>query len=60
VQAFDELGQGSYADVIRAIDWVVANKAAHNIRVLNLSFSAEPRSHYWDDPINQAVMSTRR
>jgi serine protease AprX len=56
VQAFDELGQGSYADVIRAIDWVVANKATHNIRVLNLSFSAEPRSHYWDDPINQAVM----
>ncbi len=24
--------------------------------VLNLSFSAPARSHYWDDPINQAVM----
>jgi serine protease AprX len=57
VQAFDEHGQGSYANVIRAIDWVVANKDVHGIRVLNLSFSAEPRSYYWDDPINQAVMA---
>ena len=57
VQAFDDIGQGRYADVIRAIGWVVANKAAHNIRILNLSFSAEPHSHYWDDPINQAVMA---
>jgi serine protease AprX len=56
VQAFDELGQGTYADVVRAIDWVITNQAKHKIRVLNLSFSAEPRSHYWDDPINQAVM----
>jgi len=57
VQAFDEHGLGSYANVIRAIDWVVANKEVHGIRVLNLSFSAEPRSYYWDDPINQAVMA---
>mgnify|MGYP000623909923 CR=1 FL=1 len=46
-----------YADTIRAIDWVVANKDAYNIRVINLSFSAEPRSYYWDDPMNQAVMA---
>ena len=39
-----------------AIDWVVANKDAYNIRVLNLSFSAAPQSYYWDDPLNQAVM----
>jgi serine protease AprX len=56
VRAFDEFGQGTYADVIRAIDWVVANRNKHKIRILNLSFSAEPRSYYWDDPINQAVM----
>ena len=56
VQAFDENGNGTYADVIRAIEWVVKNKSKHKIKVLNLSFSAEPRSHYWDDPINQAVM----
>ena len=56
VQAFDENGAGSYMDVIRAIDWVVANKDTYGIRVVNLSFSAEPQSFYWDDPLNQAVM----
>ncbi len=59
VQAFDAYGQGSYADVIRAVDWVITNRNRnkHKIRVLNLSFSAEARSHYWHDPINQAVMT---
>jgi subtilisin family serine protease len=56
VKAFDASGSGSYADVIRAIDWVVANKDAYGIRVLNLSFSTPPQSHYWEDPLNQAVM----
>jgi subtilisin family serine protease len=57
VKAFDEYGQGTYLDVIRGIDWVVRNKDVYGIRVLNLSLSAQPRSHYWDDPLNQAVMA---
>ncbi len=57
VKAFDANGQGNYADVIRGIDWLVENKEAYGIRVLNLSFSAPPQSHYWDDPLNQAVMA---
>ena len=56
VKAFDDDGAGSYLDVIRGIDWIVANKDLYNIRVLNLSFSAPVQSYYWDDPINQAVM----
>lgn len=56
VQAFDENGTATYANVIRAINWVVANKDVYKIRVLNCSFSAPARSHYWDDPINQAIM----
>jgi serine protease AprX len=56
VKAFDANGQGSYADVIRGIDWVVNNSFALDVRVLNLSLSASPQSHYWDDPLNQAVM----
>ena len=56
VRAFNADGQGTYADGIRAIDWLVANNKKYKIKILNLSFSAEPRSHYWDDPINQAVM----
>ena len=57
VMAFGRDGSGSYADIIRGIDWVIDNKDALNIRVLNLSFSAAPRSFYWNDPLNQAVMS---
>ncbi len=57
VKAFDDQGQGTYSDVIAGIDWIVNNKDAYGIGVLNLSFSAPPRSHYWDDPLNQAVMA---
>jgi serine protease AprX len=57
VKAFDRDGRGTYADAIRGIDWVLQHQAAYGIRVLNLSFSAELRSHYWEDPLNQAVMA---
>jgi serine protease AprX len=56
VKAFDDNGWGSYAGVIRGIEWVVANKDTYGIRVLNCSFGAPPRSHYWQDPLNQAIM----
>jgi serine protease AprX len=56
VKAFDDNGWGSYASVIRGIEWVVANKDTYGIRVLNCSFGAPPRSHYWEDPLNQAIM----
>lgn len=56
IKAFDSQGAGSYLDVIRAMDWVLANQSEYNIRVLNLSFTGEPQSYYWDDPLNQAVM----
>jgi serine protease AprX len=60
VHAFDETGSSTYADVIRGVDWVVSNKDTYGIRVLNCSFSAEPQSYYWDDPLNQAVMEAWR
>ena len=56
IKAFDADGASSYLDVIRGVDWVVANKDAYNIRILNCSFSALPQSPYWDDPLNQAIM----
>ena len=56
-KAFDANGQGTYADVIRALDWVVASKDAYGIRVVNLSFSGTLLSFYWEDPLNQAVMA---
>ena len=57
VRAFDGEGEGSYVNVIAGLNWIVANQARYNIRVLNLSFGAPPQSNYWDDPLNQAVMA---
>jgi len=57
VRVLDGEGAGRYFDVIRGIQWVVTNRQLYGIRVLNLSLSAPPRSHYWDDPLNQAVMA---
>jgi serine protease AprX len=56
VKAFDVEGHGDFLDIVRGIQFVVDNREALDIKVLNLSFSARPRWHYWLDPINQAVM----
>jgi serine protease AprX len=57
VRAFNGEGAGRYIDVISGLNWIVANRAKYNIRVLNLSFGAPPESNYWNDPLNQAVMA---
>ena len=57
VRVLDANGVGSYSNVIAGIQWVIAQKARYNIRVLNLSLSAPPHSFYWQDPLNQAVMT---
>jgi len=56
VKAFDVEGHGDFLDIVRAIQFVVDKREELNIKVLNLSFSARPRWHYWLDPINQAAM----
>jgi serine protease AprX len=40
VRVLDETGVGTYADVLRGIEWVVKNKDTYNIRVLNISMYA--------------------
>ncbi len=56
VKAFNRHGIGSYADVIRGMEWILSHKDEYGIRIVNMSFSAPPQSNYWDDPLNQAVM----
>ena len=56
VKAFNEEGQGDFLDIVRGIQWIVDQREALNIRVLNLSFAARPRWPYFQDPINQALM----
>jgi serine protease AprX len=57
VRAFEPDGSGTYLNVIKALDWIVSNRKKYRIRILNLSFGAPAASHYWDDPVNQAVMA---
>lgn len=56
VKAFDVQGQGDFLDIIRAVQYVVDNREALQVKILNLSFAARPRWHYFLDPINQAIM----
>jgi len=56
IKAFNYEGQADFLDLVRAIQFVVDQREALDIRVLNLSFAARPRWQYWLDPVNQAVM----
>jgi serine protease AprX len=48
-------GAGSISNVIAAIDWMIANRAAYNIRVANFSIGAAVTESYRTDPLCQAV-----
>jgi len=55
VRILDENGAGTYADAIEGLQYVVANKDALNIRVINMSLSAYASTPYFIDPLNRAV-----
>ncbi len=57
VRVLNETGTGTYADVLRGLNWVVQHKDEYNIRVLNMSMYATPVAPYWADPYNLAVMA---
>ena len=57
VRVLNEDGAGTYADVLRGIEWVVQHKNQYKIRVLNISMYAAPIAPYWADPYNLAVMA---
>ncbi|MFL6274270.1 MAG: S8 family peptidase [Blastocatellia bacterium] len=56
VRVLNSRGEGSISNAIAGIEWCIANKAAYNIRVLNLSFGATATDSAEDDPLCQAVM----
>jgi serine protease AprX len=55
VDVMNDYGQSTVADVIKGVDWVLANKAKYNIRVANLSLHATNRASILFDPLDQAV-----
>src|SRR5439155_2401674 len=55
LKVLDANGQGNISHIIAALDWIVANKNAYNIRVINLSAGAGVRESYWTDPLTLAA-----
>jgi serine protease AprX len=55
LKVLDAAGQGRISDVIAALDYVVANKDALNIRVVNLSVAGGVHESYQTDPLTLAA-----
>ncbi len=48
-------GTGTSASLLSALDWVMTNKTAYNIKVINMSLGAYAVSSYQNDPVCRAV-----
>jgi serine protease AprX len=55
VKAANAAGQLFTSDIIAAADWVLANKATYNIRVVNMSLRTTSQSTFRFDPLDKAV-----
>jgi serine protease AprX len=55
LDVMDDNGVARTSDVIAACQWILANKAQYNIRVANFSLHASNQSHFFQDPLDQAV-----
>ncbi|HKW78238.1 MAG TPA: S8 family peptidase [Candidatus Limnocylindria bacterium] len=60
VRVLNSLGGGRVSSFVRGMEWVVAHRAAYNIRVVNMSFGAPPRTSYRTDPFSAAVETAWR
>src|ERR1044072_3423432 len=55
VRVLDGRGLGQTSDIIAGIDWVIANKTARNIKVMNLSLGAASSESWQTDRLCRAV-----
>jgi serine protease AprX len=55
LKVLDGQGRGVISDVIAAFEWAVANRTAHNIRVINLSVGARVTESYYTDLLTLAA-----
>jgi serine protease AprX len=55
LKVLDANGRGVISNVIAALDFIVANKQAYNIRVANLSVGAAVTESYHTDPLTLAA-----
>jgi serine protease AprX len=55
LDVLDDQGSGSTSDMIAALDWIQANKATYNIKVVNISVMGSESSSFMYDPLDKAV-----
>lgn len=55
LKVLDERGGGYISNVIAALDWILVNRTAYNIRVVNLSVGAAVTESYTTDPLTLAA-----
>src|SRR6185369_13436274 len=55
LKVLDGNGQGTISNIIAALDWVLANHAQYNIRVVNMSVGAGVTESFWTDPLTLAA-----
>ena len=55
LDVIDDTGTGRTSDLIAAVDWILQNRYAYNIRVVNFSLQAATPSSFMFDPLSIAV-----
>jgi serine protease AprX len=55
VKVSDDEGKSTAADVVAGLQWILENKAAYNIRVVNLSLNSSVPESYHTSPLSAAV-----
>ena len=55
LDVLDDSGSGLTSDVIKASEWILANKDKYNIRVANYSLHSANISRFYQDPLNLAI-----
>jgi subtilisin family serine protease len=57
LRVLDQTGRGTVQSALRAVDWLLRNRSAYGVRVLNVSFGAPQRASYHLDPLAAAMES---
>ena len=57
LKVLDGNGDGTISNMIAALDWVAANQAQYNLRVVNMSVGANIYESYWTDPLTLAAQA---
>ncbi|MFL6030279.1 MAG: S8 family serine peptidase [Gaiellaceae bacterium] len=55
IDVMDDQGMAMTSDVIRAADWILANKTQYGIRVANFSLHSSVANSFMYDPLDKAV-----